>query len=71
MKFRITVENKDYGKLESEIFEGDEKSYEKVVKSFTQNVPISKLDFYDKKGNYIIIPDKIVNDSIIYITRVN
>lgn len=71
MKFKILIDNKTYGKIESEEYEGDEKAYTKIVEEFVgSNKPLGKLDFYDKKGNYTVIPEKIVNDSIVYIVRI-
>lgn len=70
-KFKIVIDNKTYGKIESEEYDGDENTYLKVLNEFTgSNKPLGKLDFYDKKGNYTVIPEKIVNESIVYIIRV-
>ena len=69
MKFHILVKNKEWGNIESEDFElEDKKKYDEVMrKMFIEGNVTDKLDFYDKKGNFVIIPSGVLKNSLIYV----
>jgi hypothetical protein len=70
MKFYILVKTKEWGDIESEDFPvEDTKKYEEVMKKmFIDSTEVTtKLDFYDKKGNFVVIPTGVLQNSLIYV----
>jgi hypothetical protein len=71
MKFYILVKNKEFGDIKSETFESDEKEYKKMINElFVNGDPVKKLDFYNDKGDFIVIPEGVLQKSIIYVKKV-
>jgi len=64
MEFYIVVKNKDLGEIKSETYKGEKPEYEKVVAEIPK---ATKLDFYDEVGDYVVISENIISNSLIYI----
>jgi hypothetical protein len=68
MKFYIEVNNKDYGTYISETYEANSDQFEKIKYELTEK-DLSKLDFYDKDGDFVFFPPGVVSNSVIKIKR--
>ena len=68
MRFCIEVENKDYGKIISETYSADDDQFEKIKYELTEK-ELTKLDFFDKQGDFIFLPNGVLNNSIIRIKK--
>ena len=68
MKFYILVKNEKYGDIKSETFDNVSKEdYEKIIPDLlNKNV----LDFYDEKGNFVVVPETTFKESLIYLMKV-
>jgi hypothetical protein len=68
MKFYILVKNEKYGDIKSETFDNVSKEdYEKIIPELlNKNV----LDFYDEKGNFVVVPETTFKESLIYLMKV-
>lgn len=64
MKFYIVIDSKEFGEIKSETYEGEKIEYEKVVAEIPKT---NKLDFYDENGDYVVIPESVVTNSLVYI----
>lgn len=68
MKFFIQVVHPTLGKIESETYDANESQYEVIraeLADSTKGVP--SMDFYTKTGDYVIMSQEIIRNSIIFL----
>ena len=68
MNFYILVKNGKYGDIKSETFKDvSVKDFEKIIPDILNK---TVLDFYDNKGDFVIIPESTFKESLIYLVKV-
>ena len=65
-EFFIEISHPNFETIKSEMFEGNNDQFEKLKDDILKN-GLGKLDFYLDNGDFIIISEKLVQESLVYI----